>query len=89
MLPCSLCGPFAENIQFPAQRDYQDFVRRLIDSVAQGRLRILEASCPLEDVLQPVWPDDVVVHRFYCTACSRQYNLRADTYHGYGNWRPL
>jgi hypothetical protein len=89
MANCPHCAPFAEPVQFPTQRDYQDLVRRLIEAVAQGRMRILEASCPLEDVLQPVWPDDVVVHRLYCAACGKQFNLRADTYHGNGSWRPL
>jgi hypothetical protein len=36
-----------------------------------------------------VWPGDLLEHDFRCTACGREFVLRADTFHGNVSWDPL
>jgi hypothetical protein len=83
---CLDCGAFVEpaNINNPAE--YRDLVRKLIAFVDRGTLMMTKGSCSLERVLEEPFPDDVLFHNFYCTACRRAFTLRADTYHGNVRW---
>ncbi len=88
MAGCTKCAGFSERINFSTPGEYKDVVRQLIEIVDQGIFVLIEASCPLRDVFQPVWPDDVLAHGFRCAACGRMFDLRADTYHGGASWKP-
>jgi hypothetical protein len=88
MVGCAKCAGFAERINFATPSQYRDIVHQLLEIVDQGTFVLMEASCPLRDVLGPVWPDDVLAHSFWCTGCGRVFDLRADTYHGGASWKP-
>ena len=86
MALCRKCDGFSERFNIPNLREYQNIVRKLIDTVNQGNLLLVRASCPLLDMLQTDIPGDVVSHDFQCGACARMFHLTADTYHGHASW---
>jgi hypothetical protein len=61
-------------------------VRELIERVAAGALTPTYASCRLEEILGPVWPEETLYHDFRCAVCGKFYRLDADTYHGSASW---
>ena len=81
------CDGFTERQNFPTLREYRDVVRQLIELVVSGRFLLVEASCPLEEMLSEPLPGDVVSHDFECADCGRRFHLFADTYHGRAGWR--
>jgi len=86
MAPCSRCDGLAQRFNIGTPYEYQSLVRQLIEVVNQGTFLLVEASCPLRDVLQPIWPGDAISHKFKCFACGRTFELFADTYHGNASW---
>ena len=68
--------------------EYRDFVRKLIEVVNEGMLRLVKADCPLEELVEGNWPGDVLGHDFQCTMCGRRFALHANTYHGHVEWKP-
>lgn len=83
---CPKCQGFAERMNFSSPREYRDRARQLIEIVGQGTLRVVKASCPLEDLFKSPWPGDIVTHEFECFACGQRFSLFADTYHGNASW---
>jgi len=83
---CPTCGAFIEPANIDNPDEYRDLIRKLIEQVNQGTLRMTKGSCPLDRVLEDPFPDDVLFHNFYCVACRRAFALRADTYHGNVRW---
>jgi hypothetical protein len=69
-------------MNFSSPRKYRDRPRQLIEIVGQGTLRVVKASCQLEDLFKSPWPGDIVTHEFECFANGQRFSLFADTYHG-------
>jgi hypothetical protein len=88
-MSCKRCEGFSERRNFSHPRDYRDIVRQLMDVIEQGTFVLVKASCPLYELLGPVWPGDILEHVFECTACGSKYRLMADTWHGSVNWGPM
>ena len=86
MASCPMCDGFSERFNIPTLREYQDFVRQLIEIVSQGTLLLVHADCPLQDMLNGPFPRDSSSHDFQCFACGRTFHLSADTYHGHATW---
>ena len=89
MAPCPRCSGFTDRLQISTARDYRDLARRLIETVEQGTFEMTRGSCELKELFCPVWPGDLLEHDFRCTACGREFVLRADTFHGNVSWDPL
>jgi hypothetical protein len=54
-----------------------------LEVVEQGTLRIVEGTCPLDEILaSPKWPSDVITQVLECTTCARRFSLGVETYHG-------
>jgi hypothetical protein len=85
---CPKCVDFAEKINTREPSEYRRIVRQLIEAVQQGTLFLVYAVCPLEEILGPTFPGDVLIHKFECLMCGRRFELNADTYHGNVNWYP-
>src|SRR5258708_37568526 len=83
---CPKCQGFAERMNFREPWEYRERARQLAEIVRQGTLRVVKASCPLEDLFKPTWPGDTVIHEFECFACGQRFSLSADTYHGSASW---
>ena len=83
---CAKCEGLYERFNIASPEEYKDVTRQLIGMVRRGSLAIVKASCPLEDILNPQWPDDIITHDFKCTACGRSFHLSADTYHDNASW---
>lgn len=64
MEPCPKCDGFSQRFNIQAAREYQDIARQLIEVVAQGTLLLIRADCPLERILEPIFPGDILVHEF-------------------------
>ena len=88
MESCPKCGGFSQRLRIPTPYEYRDIGRQLIEAVRQGVFLLIRADCPLEEILEPSLPGDVVSHEFECFACGRRFTLDADTYHGNVNWIP-
>jgi len=87
MASCSLCDGFSQRFNILSLREYQNIIRQLIEVVNQGTLLLVNASCPIEDMLlKDPLPGDAIFHNFRCFACGRAFQLFADTYHGGGSW---
>ena len=84
---CPICAGISERIDLPGPGEYKELVRLLIEMVKRGALKVLEASCPMEDIFKPKWPSDIIIHSFKCTACKGAFHLFADTYHGRASWK--
>jgi hypothetical protein len=84
---CKQCEGFSKQRNFNHPHEYRDLARQLMEIVEQGTFVMVKASCPLRELLGPVWPGDVLIHVFECTACRSKYQLFADTWHGSVNWR--
>lgn len=87
MASCSLCDGFSQRFNILSLREYQDIIRQLIEVVNQGTFLLVNATCPLEDMLKDPLPGDTIFHNVRCFACGRAFQLFADTYHGNGSWR--
>lgn len=85
---CSKCTGFAEKINTKEPSEYRNLARQLIEVVEQGTFFLMYASCPLDEILGPSFPGDVLVHKFECVVCGRKFELFADTYHGNVSWTP-
>ncbi|MGC1372111.1 MAG: hypothetical protein WA824_08235 [Candidatus Sulfotelmatobacter sp.] len=83
---CPACGAFIEPANIDNPDEYRDLIRKMIEQVNQGALRMTKGSCPLDRVLEDPFPDDVLFHNFYCVACRCAFTLHADTYHGNVRW---
>src|SRR3954469_16876887 len=82
---CSRCDGFVERKRIGSGYEYRDLVRQILAIVAQGTLRLVGGTCPLEDVPTcKQWPDDYIHHVLECTSCSRRFQLSVETYHGSG-----
>jgi hypothetical protein len=88
-MSCRQCEGFSERRNFNHPHEYRDIARRLMEVVEQGTFVMVRASCPLRELLGPVWPGDMLEHVFECIACGSKYRLSADTWHGSVNWRPV
>jgi hypothetical protein len=86
---CAKCKGFSERLDLETPGEYRAIAGKLIEVVDQRTFAIVSADCPLEDLFKPVWPSDVVEHKFFCVACGRSYRLFADTYHGRASWSPV
>ncbi|MGO8719981.1 MAG: hypothetical protein ACLQMO_12295 [Acidobacteriaceae bacterium] len=88
MTSCAKCDGLAERRTFAAPEDYQNFVRLLIESMDQGKLVLMRADCPLDDMLQSPWPenDDVITHDLRCTGCGRVFQLGVNVRTGRNWW---
>ncbi len=85
---CLTCEEISAQFDFANPGEYKEFIRQLIGRVSRSSLRLVTASCPLEDILnKPKWPGDILSHDFQCTACNRTFHLFADTYHGGASWK--
>ena len=88
MNSCSKCVGFSQRLTIDTPSEYREIVRQLIELVEHGTFLLTRADCPLEGILRPSWPDDIVVHEFQCFVCGRKFMLSADTYHGNAGWTP-
>jgi len=88
MNSCPKCSGFSQRLNIHTPSEYQDIVRQLIEIVGQGTFSLIRADCPLEEILEPIWPGDSLVHEFQCFMCDRKFTLSADTYHGHASWTP-
>jgi hypothetical protein len=86
MASCPKCAEFTRGHDISAPREYLKIARRLMDVVSDGTFLMVHATCPLQDLFNPQWPGNVVEHGFQCTACGRNYQLFADTFHGNASW---
>lgn len=89
MSACPQCDGLAQGQDVQTPADYRNLARQLAQRVDAGDLALIRADCPLADLFLPVWPGDVLVHEFQCTACRRRFKLLADTYHGRVEWKAL
>ena len=83
---CPICDGISQRFDLPGPEEYKKLVRRLMEMVKSGALKVVQASCPMEDIFGPKWPSDIVIYNFQCTACRRAFHLFADTYHGRATW---
>jgi hypothetical protein len=88
MVQCSKCKEFADRFNIENLNEYQSIVRRLIDLAHAGTFVLIQAACPLQDMLGTPLPGDVVSHTFKCTNCGRGFSLSIDTFHGGAHWTP-
>jgi hypothetical protein len=86
MAACLSCDGFSQRFNISDLREYQNIIRQLIEAVNQGTFLLVQASCPLPDMLSTPFPGDVISHEFQCFACGRAFQLSADTYHGHASW---
>ena len=75
-----------ESLSFDKPREYLELARRLLNAVNEGKLSVIECSCPLQDLFSAEWPANLVEHDFECSACGRKFQLFADTYLGRAGW---
>ena len=75
-----------ESLSFEKPREYLELARRLLNAVHDGKLSVIECTCPLQDLFGAVWPANQVEHDFECSACGRTFQLFADTYLGHAGW---
>jgi hypothetical protein len=88
MNACPKCSGFSQRINIHTTREYRGIARQLIEIVEQGTFLLVRADCPLQEILEPTLPGDIVHHEFECFACGRRFSLSADTYHGDVTWAP-
>jgi hypothetical protein len=86
MPSCPKCDGFSQRFNIGDLREYQDIVRQLIEVVNQGTFLLVQASCPLQEMLNTALQGDTVFHKFQCFACGRPFQLFADTFHGWASW---
>ena len=86
-MACIRCEHFSQRLDIDTSSQYQNIVRQLIDFVDQGLFALMQADCPLQDVLSTPFPGDVLTHIFQCSNCGETFQLWADTYHGGANWK--
>jgi len=86
MASCPKCDGFSQRFNILDLRHYQNIVRQLIEAVNQGTFLLVQASCPLQDMLTTPLPGDTIFHNFQCFACGRAFQLFADTFHGAASW---
>lgn len=75
-----------ESLSFEKPREYLELARRLLNAVNDGKLSVIESTCPLQDLFSADWPANQVEHDFECSACGRTFQLFADTYLGHAGW---
>lgn len=51
---CTTCEGLSERCKIATPEEYRDVVRQLIDMVDRQSLRLVQADCPLEDILRPL-----------------------------------
>jgi hypothetical protein len=85
---CPGCESLGKRIVIRLPDEYRNLARKLIEVVSQGALKVVKASCPLEDLLAPTFPGDILIHDFRCALCGQTFALFADTYHGRVEWEP-
>ena len=85
---CAKCFGFTEPRNFGSSDEYLAIVRQLVEVVREGRLTVVTATYPLEDVFNAPIVGDCFFHHFQCTTCGRVFQLFADTYQGRANWTP-
>jgi hypothetical protein len=85
---CPICESLGERITLRHPDEYRGLARKLIEVVNQGILRLVKASCPLEELLGGTFPGDSLHHDFRCAMCGHRFALHADTYHGRVEWEP-
>jgi hypothetical protein len=88
MVDCSKCSGYSRQFNIQTPDEYQALVRQLIESLKEGTFLLVLATCPLDEILGPTMPDDIIHHEFQCFVCGRKFELSADTYHGSVHWRP-
>jgi hypothetical protein len=88
MNACVKCFEFSERLAFKTPNDYQNFVRRLITAVDEGRLHVVRADAALEEMLAPTWPGDSITHVVQCKGCGRLFELYVNTWNGRNWWKP-
>ena len=89
MAKCPECDGFVEKRTFRSPADYKDFVRKLIQAVHEGKLLLVRADCPLEDMLNPEWPmGDVASHDLQCAGCRVLFELCVNVWNGRNWWEP-
>jgi hypothetical protein len=85
---CATCEGLSERFNIITPDEYQDIARQLIGMVNRSSLELVQADCPLEDIVRRVWVGDSVSHYLKCATCGQGFLLSADTYHGGARWRP-
>jgi hypothetical protein len=75
-----------ESLSFDKPREYLELARRLLNAVNEGKLSVIECTCPLQDLFSAEWPANLVEHDLQCSACGRTFQLFADTYLGRAGW---
>src|ERR1700676_2628051 len=88
MAPCPKCDGFSKRLNIRTPDEYLAIVRQLIERVNTGTFLLVNADCPLGDILGPTWPGDSIAHEFECFTCGRRFRLHADTFHGHADWTP-
>jgi hypothetical protein len=86
MPACAQCDGLTESLSFDKPREYLELARRLLNAVNDGKLSVIECTCPLQDLFSAAWPANLVEHDFQCSACGRTFQLFADTYLGHAGW---
>jgi hypothetical protein len=89
MTSCPKCNGFAERMNLETPDDYRNLAGQLIKLVDSGTFSLVQADCPLDALFDQIWPGDVLIHKFKCTNCGREFKLAADTYHGSASWSAL
>jgi hypothetical protein len=88
MTKCPKYFGFPEPRNFGSSEEYLVIVGQLVEFVREGRLTVVTATYPLEDVFNAPISGDCFFHHFQCTTCGRAFQLFADTYQGMANWTP-
>jgi hypothetical protein len=86
MAACTQCDGLVESLSFEKPREYLELARRLLHAVNDGKLSVIESTCPLQELFSDDWPANQVEHDFECSACGRTFQLFADTYLGHAGW---
>lgn len=91
MTACATCDGWMERRVFDAPEDYRAFVRLLIENIHQGKLVMMRADCPLENMLGPSWPgnEDTFTHDLRYARCNRVFHLYVNVWNGRNWWEPV
>lgn len=82
---CTQCDRFLERRRVNSPYEYCHLVSQIVATVEAGTLRLLDGTCPLQEIRPPKrCPDGNIVHVLGCTNCSRRFRLSVETSHGYG-----